>query len=130
MYVNEDLRCKQEPLSHRVSEEDQLDKVCRILRPAGNDKRQEQTSVLSDQIITDLSHEQQRQHTKSFTHSPLLVRRIVPDQRHMAQRSLSPALCPSHALFPECSKVGRCHLIRQDVHIVNGLLAFAVCTQC
>ena len=56
----EDLRCEQEPLSHRVPEKDQLNKICRVLRPACDDKRQKQTSMLSDEVVTDFSDEQQR----------------------------------------------------------------------
>jgi hypothetical protein len=39
-------------------------------------------------------------------------------------------LRPSHPLLPESSKGIRSHLVRDDVHVMNGFLAAAVRSQC
>jgi len=44
------------------------------------------------------------------------------------QESLT--LCPSHSLFPKGSKGVWRHLVRNDVHVVHGFPAIAVCSQC
>lgn len=85
--------------------------------------------MLGDQIVTDLPNEEKRQNSETLTDGTLAVWWIVPHERHVSDTGLGPALSPSHALFPECSKVCGSHLIGKDVHVVHGLLALTVRTQ-
>lgn len=90
------LRREKEPLSQRITEENELNELLRVLRPADDDETEKETGVsgtmikflilfesgkyvLCDEIVTDLSDNKKGEETITLAWSPLLPWGILPD---------------------------------------------------
>lgn len=120
---------EQEPLRQRVPEEDEPDQIDGVMRPPGDDEAEHQTRMLRDEVVRDLADEEKGKDAEALVDPAPAVWRIRPDERHVHDRRLRPALCPSHALLPERHPRDRCHLVGDDVHVVHGVLALPVRAQ-
>jgi len=72
------LRGEQEPLSQRVTEEDEAHEFDWVMWPVGDDKAEHQTCVKGYEVVGNLSDKQQRKNTESFVESSLATRRAGP----------------------------------------------------
>ena len=81
----------------------------------------DETAVLGDEIIAKLSDEKQRYQAESLEKIAVALCRFVEHEHYVFCTGLSPALCPPQSLIPEGFQCRGGELVRDYVHVVDGL---------
>lgn len=79
------------PRRARVLEENEVREPSAVARPVRDDKAQEQTGVLRDEVETQFADDEQRENSQALPAGAHAFGWAVPDQGEVADGSLGPA---------------------------------------